>query len=134
MDPLQQVILVYDDSCPVCRATQAWVMKRALPGKIRPVPCQSEERSRRCPQIPEADCMRAIHLVLPDGRVLAGDRALPFLFRMLKGWRWVAALLELPLVRLVSPGAYAWFAANRYAIARLAGFRNLPEKGKRETS
>lgn len=122
MDPLKEAIVVYDGSCPICQATMAWVMRRALPNTLRPVPCQSEDRLRLCPQISEEDCMRAIHLVLTDGRVLAGDRALPSLFRLLNRWRWVAIVLELPVFRHVSPRAYAWFATNRFVIARLAGF------------
>jgi hypothetical protein len=50
--------------------------------------------------------MEAIHLVLPDGRVLAGHAAIPEILRHLNGWRGLAALFRLPGVRWLAPAAH----------------------------
>ena len=61
--------------------------------------------------------MRAMQLVLPDGRVLEGADAVPELLRRVPRWRWAAILLGAPGVRVVARRAYAWIAANRMRIS-----------------
>lgn len=63
--------------------------------------------------------MEAMHLVLPDGTVYAGEAALPPLFGMLRGWRWMAAVLRLPGMRALSPSLYRWVARHRQALGVL---------------
>ncbi len=70
--------------------------------------------------------MEAIQLVLPDGRVLGGDAAIPEILRHLKGWRWLAAGFRIPGVRLVAPHVYAWVARHRYGISCLIGRQRAP--------
>jgi len=110
-------VLIYDDACPVCRAGMRWVAGCALPGRFEFVPCQSPERRRRFPSISEAACLQALQLVLPDGRLLAGDRAIPEILRRLRRWHWLAHLFALPGVALLAPRLYGWVARNRYALS-----------------
>jgi predicted DCC family thiol-disulfide oxidoreductase YuxK len=65
--------------------------------------------------------MEAIHVVLPDGRVLVADAAIPEILRRLRGWRWLAALFRLPGAGWLAPPAYAWVARHRYRISCLLG-------------
>jgi predicted DCC family thiol-disulfide oxidoreductase YuxK len=65
--------------------------------------------------------MEAIHLVLPDGRVLAGHAAIPEILLHLNGWRRLAALFRLPGMRRLAPVVYAWIARHRYQISCLLG-------------
>jgi predicted DCC family thiol-disulfide oxidoreductase YuxK len=61
--------------------------------------------------------MRAMQLILPDGRVLEGADAVPELLQRIPRWRWAASLLALPGARPVARRAYAWIAANRMRIS-----------------
>ena len=110
-------VLIYDGECAFCQGGMRWVQRRALPGQLEFLPCQSPERRARFPWMAEEACLEALQLVLPDGRVLAGDAAIPEILRRLRGWRWLAVLFKLPGVGLFAPRVYAWVARNRYAIS-----------------
>lgn len=109
--------VIYDGSCPVCVAARAWIERRAVHGAFEFLACQDAERPRRFPMVSEAACMEAMQLVLPDGRVLAGDRAIPEMLRRLRRWRWLGGLFALPGAAGLAAGVYAWIARNRYAIS-----------------
>ncbi|HEV8472912.1 MAG TPA: DUF393 domain-containing protein [Methylomirabilota bacterium] len=110
--------LVYDGECAMCRASALWLMRRAMAGgALEILPCRSTPRRARFPQITDEQCMAAMQLVLPDGRVLAGADAVPELFRRIPHWGWVPAFFALPGVRPVARRVYAWIARNRMKIS-----------------
>lgn len=118
----QVATLVYDADCAMCRASALWLMRRAMAaGQLEILPCRSGPRRARFPQLTEEQCMRAMQLVLPDGRILDGADAVPELLRRIPRWRWAVPLLALPVVRPVSRRAYAWIAANRMRISCALG-------------
>jgi len=113
-------ILIYDGDCSMCRASALWLMRRALAGRadeLEILPCRSPVRRQRFPAITDETCMRAMQLVLPDGRVLAGADAAPEILRRIPRWRWVAALFDLPRARPYARRVYAWVARNRMKIS-----------------
>lgn len=57
-----------------------------------------------------------MHLALPDGRVLAGGRAIPEILRRLPGWRWVAGLFGVPGIAWLVDRVYAWVAVRRHRL------------------
>jgi predicted DCC family thiol-disulfide oxidoreductase YuxK len=116
-----RAVVIYDGTCGLCQGSVGWVSRRARPDAFEFLPCQAPERHARYPAMPEATCMEAIQLVLPDGRVLGGADALPEILRRLRGWRWAAALFRLPGAGLVAPLAYRWIARNRYRISCAIG-------------
>jgi len=119
-------VLIYDGDCSMCRASALWLMRRALAGgadELEILPCRSGVRRERFPQVPEALCMTAMQLVLPDGRVLGGADAVPELMRRIRGWGWMARLFALPPVRPVARHVYAWIARNRLKISCAVGPR-----------
>jgi len=71
----------------------------------------------RFPSIDQSACMGAIHLVLADGRVLAGADALPEILRRLRRWRWLAGLLRIPGARRLAPRLYQWVVRHRYRLS-----------------
>jgi predicted DCC family thiol-disulfide oxidoreductase YuxK len=112
-------VLIYDGECPLCCTARDWVLKKSPHGSIEALPCQSDERKNRFPQMEEAQCMEAMQLVLPDGDVLSGEKALPNLLSLLNGWKWLAGFLTWPLVRHTSPIVYRIIARNRLAFSIL---------------
>jgi predicted DCC family thiol-disulfide oxidoreductase YuxK len=113
------VTLIYDGECPLCCAARDWVDRRAVPGTFEFLPCQSEARARRFPQVRETECMQAMQLVYPDGRVYSGDEALPHICLRLRRWRWLARVLRVPPISLMSPAVYRFVARNRQTISIL---------------
>jgi predicted DCC family thiol-disulfide oxidoreductase YuxK len=111
------VTLIYDGECPLCQRGMRWVARRALPGQFEFLPCRSRERCERFPWMPDETCLAALQLVLPNGRVLAGDTAIPELLRRLRGWRWLAGLFRIPGMRWLAPRGYRWVARHRYVIS-----------------
>lgn len=110
-------VLIYDGQCPICMKAVRWVKKRMIEGTIDLMACQSPERLRRFPDMPETQCMTAMQFVLPDGRVLAGTDALPQILRRIRGWQWMARVFELPGIRHLAPYVYRWVARNRYTLS-----------------
>jgi len=122
--PADAAVVLYDAACPLCRQAVTWISRRAVRGDFEFLPCQAAERRARFPRIEDGACMQAMHLVLPDGRVLVGAGALPEIVRRLRRWGWLASVLELPGIRRLSPHAYAWVARHRYQLsATCAGAR-----------
>lgn len=117
--PPGRAVLIYDAGCPVCRKAIAAVEASCAPGAFEYLPCGSEEASRRYPRVARADCFRVVHLVLPDGRILAGGAATPELIDRLPRYRWAAPLLRLPIVCSLVSLAYNAFAPNRRLIGHI---------------
>jgi predicted DCC family thiol-disulfide oxidoreductase YuxK len=116
--PSTRPVLIYDADCPVCRGSVEWVRHGASdPRTFEFLPCRSPETRERFPAIAESDCLRAAHLVLPDGTILAGEKAIPEILRRLPRWRLLAPLFSLPGAGILSRLLYRTFAAHRYRIA-----------------
>jgi len=120
-----RAVLIYDGDCGFCRGGKEWIEQNAVKSAFEFLTCQSDERKSRFPDMSEETCMGAMQLVLPDGKVLAGDRAIPEILRRLKGWRWLSVLFEIPGVSLLAPHVYRWVAKNRYRISCV-----LPERSR----
>ncbi len=122
-----KAILVYDGACPLCTRAADWVRRNARPDVVELFPCQSEERTARFPEISEAACMEAMQLVLPDGSIRSGERALPELFRLMRRWRWLAWLFSVPGIAWLSPFAYRWVARHRQALSVIVARKGFPD-------
>lgn len=112
------VVLVYDADCPVCRAAADWVRRNAaVPDPFEYLPCRSAETRSRFPAITETACLQAMHLVLPNGTILAGEQALPEILRRTRRYRRAAVLFRLPGAGILSRFLYRGFARRRHRIA-----------------
>ena len=123
---LQKAVLIYDGECPVCQKTIAWIRENMRKDAFEMIPCQSAEARRRFPSIEQIVCMQAMQLILPDGRILAAEKALPEILKRLKRYGPAAALFNLPGSEVLSRSFYRWFADNRYHIADVL----FPEKNR----
>jgi predicted DCC family thiol-disulfide oxidoreductase YuxK len=113
------VVLIYDADCPVCRAAADWIRRNAVaPDTFEYLPCRSTETRSRFPAITEAACLQAMHLVLPDGTILDGERALPGILRRTRRYRWATPLFRLPGAGILSRLLYRAFARLRHRISR----------------
>ena len=122
----RKAVLIYDGQCPVCLKTVGWIRDNMRKDAFEMLPCQAEEVRQRFPAVEQAVCMQAMQLVLPDGQVLAGEKALPEVLKRLKRFSPAAAIFDLPGAEAISRSFYRWFADNRYHIADIL----FPEKKK----
>lgn len=114
-----RIILIYDDKCSLCGACMKWIELHAIQkGLFEFVPCRSEERKSRFPEITDDACLESLHIILPDNRILSGDKALPEIISRLKGFRWFSVLFRTPVIKVVMHIIYQWIANNRYIISR----------------
>jgi predicted DCC family thiol-disulfide oxidoreductase YuxK len=112
-------VLIYDSSCAVCSGAVRWIQDNAIAGSFDVVPCHAVKNGVPNLGIERKDCLKAIHLVLPDGRILAGEKALPEIVARLRKYRLANMLFKLPGAATVSRIAYRWFAVRRYRIAAM---------------
>ncbi|MCZ6688733.1 MAG: DUF393 domain-containing protein [Planctomycetota bacterium] len=126
---MTSAVLIYDGECRFCQGGIAWVRDRAVPGEFEYLPSGSPDRIGRFPSLSNQDCEDAIQLVLPDGTILSGDRAVPEILRRLRGWRWLGLLFRLPGVGWIAPSVYSWVARNRYAISCRMGMGGSADPG-----
>jgi predicted DCC family thiol-disulfide oxidoreductase YuxK len=59
-----------------------------------------------------------MHLVLPDGTILAGEQAMPGVLRRTRRYRWAAVLFRFPGAGPLSRLLYGAFARRRHRIAK----------------
>jgi len=104
--------LFYDGECGFCRDAVAVLSRWDREGRIELIPFQDAARVAQF-GLPLPALAAAMHLVLPDGRVVAGADAVPELGRLLPGKRWLVWLFAVPGVRPIARRAYAWIAARR---------------------
>ncbi len=104
--------LFYDGECGFCRDAVAVLSRWDREGRIELIPFQDAARVAQF-GLPLPALAAAMHLVLPDGRVVAGADAVPELGRLLPGKRWLTWLFALPGVRPIARRLYAWIAARR---------------------
>ncbi len=113
----RKAVLIYDGDCPVCAETVRWIRDNERKDSFEMLPCQSGEVSKRFPSVEPAACMQAMQLILPDGKILSGEKALPEILKRLKRYSPAAAFFSLPGSEAISRSFYRWFADNRYHIA-----------------
>jgi len=110
-------VVLYDGHCRFCKAQMKNLLAVARPGSIEPISFHDEGVLDRYPQLSYEQCMEAMHLVTPDGRVFRGMEAAAraVTTRPLLGL--FAWLYYVPGIRQLLDALYRWIAARRYRIA-----------------
>ena len=62
---MRTVVLIYDNKCSLCRGCMKWIELHAIgENAFEFVPCQSEERRIRFPEMTDENCLQSLKLVL----------------------------------------------------------------------
>lgn len=113
-------ILIYDDKCSLCRGCMRWIELHAVSKDVFEfIPCQSEDRRRRFPEMTDETCLQSFQLVLSHNTILGSDKALPEILIRLRGFRWLYLLFKLPISRACLYAVYRWVSSNRYIISQI---------------
>ena len=116
---MNKAVLIYDGECPLCRGSMRLIQNSAWSGEMEFLPFQAPDRAARYPELTEDACQQGIHLVLPEGRALAGSEAVLETLGRLRFWRWLSHVLRTPGVKLLVGHLYRWIARNRYTLSRM---------------
>ncbi len=117
-DPDPKTVLLFDGSCPLCRAEIGMYRKQDTAGALCFVDV-SEPRAELPPTLDPKTAMARFHVVAGDGRMVSGAAAFIEVWRHLPGWRWAAKLASLPGIAPSLEVAYRLFLPMRPALARL---------------
>ncbi len=128
--PASREVLIYDGTCPICSGTAKWIHHNAMDGSFDMITCQSLQEGMQYPDIKHEACMQSMHLVLPDGTVLAGEKALPEIISRLRKYRFAGFLFKLPGAETLSRIVYRWFAKRRYRISAIMSHLNGGRKNE----
>ena len=119
MRKTKKAVLIYDDRCSLCRGCMKWIELHAIrEDAFEFIPCQSNERRTRFPDMTDETCLKSFQLALPDNRILAGDKALPEVLNRLKGFKWLSVLFKVPVIRVFLYAIYRWVSNNRFIISQ----------------
>ncbi len=95
--------VLYNDTCPVCRFEMDSYRRRALSENL---PIRFEDLSQAgCWGLTEDQAARRLH-VIHKGQLLSGLPAQQAIWEAMPGWLWLARLTRLPGVRQVTAFAY----------------------------
>ena len=109
-------VVLYDGSCDICRDWSRRLAGWDDAGRIRQVAYQERGAVAGLPVIADAELDRALHVVLPDGQVARGARAIIAVLPWLPGGRLLAWLARLPGVAVVAERVYDAVARRRHRL------------------
>lgn len=120
-----KAVVLYDGHCRFCQKQMRNLERLARPGALEPVSFQDPGVLERFEGLTWDQCMEAMHLVLPDGRVFRGMEAAVRAVATRPVLGLFAWAYYLPGLRQLLDALYRWIAERRYAIAG----RELAEEG-----
>ena len=107
-------VVLYDGHCPFCTRQSRRLARLAHPGVLETVSFQEPGVLEQFPGLTYEACMKAMHLITPDGRIFLGAEAIVQALTTRRLFVWVLWLYYLPGLRQLVNGLYAFIAANRY--------------------
>jgi predicted DCC family thiol-disulfide oxidoreductase YuxK len=119
--------ILYDDSCGVCRRWVPFWEKTLRRRGFEIVPLQAAW-VREKTKLSEAELMRDLWLLLPDGKLIFGADTYRYAMKRL-WWAWPVFLFSVaPIGRNIFNFCYRKFAANRFQISQVCGLSNPSKK------
>jgi predicted DCC family thiol-disulfide oxidoreductase YuxK len=114
--PPGKYVVLFDGLCKLCTAGSKKLIGLAKHGAVEAVNFQEMGALARFPGITHEECMKAMFLVTPDGRVYQGFEAAVRAVASRVWLRPFAYLYYVPGFRQLCDWLYARVAANRYRI------------------
>jgi len=112
-DCLRQYWLFWDRDCGFCQRGIAWVKRYDSTDVIQAVPYQEAPRPPMTDDLAQR-CVRAVHVITPEGMILSAGRASLCILGLI-GYRRLARILSIP--------PFVWFVELGYwLVARNRGF------------
>lgn len=111
--PFERCVVVYDGHCPFCTRGMERIRRRDRRRCFTFLPSQTPDLLAHYPKLAAQDLSSGLRVILPTGEVCVGADAVYEISRRLPGWRWIAWLYRVPLLKSAARWCYRWTAANR---------------------
>ena len=108
--------VLYDGQCSLCRRSVEQLARRDTRRALELRDLHATNLQQLHPALTREACVREMHVVTADGRVLAGFDAFRYLWRQLPSTRWWAWVLYVPPAPLAGRLVYRWIARHRLAL------------------
>jgi predicted DCC family thiol-disulfide oxidoreductase YuxK len=105
--------VLYDGQCPRCRRSAAILLAADPAAVVHPIDLNAVDVATIHPELTPEACLRSMHLVRDDGRVVAGFDAVATLARWLPLFWPLGIVAGIPGVAVVGRRAYNALAASR---------------------
>lgn len=116
---VESISIIFDERCSFCCGSMQWIKLHAVrKNDFVFIPCQSDERRVRFPEISEKNCLKSLHVVLADRKILLGEKSLPEILCRLRYFRWLAIFFKIPGMRIFFYALYRSVAQSRFVISR----------------
>jgi predicted DCC family thiol-disulfide oxidoreductase YuxK len=103
----------YDGGCPVCKREIAFYKAQPDNGAFEWVDASGGDPSALGPGLSREMALKAMHVRLPDGRLLSGAAAFAEMWRRMPRFRWLGTLLGVPPVNVIAEFGYRGFLIIR---------------------
>ena len=130
---LDPITVHYNESCPVCNA-EIEHYRRAANENDAPVAFSAighDPGALAGSGITDPELKRRMHVSTAGGRIASGADAFIAIWRRLPGYRWLAAVVSLPVIRQLASAIYEWGAVPMLAAYNAwrerRGPRHVPE-------
>ncbi len=102
--------MIYDGTCGFCKRSMAWFLAF---DRLRQIQIR-DFRTNPSPVVSDEKMLKALYLVLPNGRALPGFEAYRYVVLRVPGLWWQIPFFYVPVFsRLFGHPIYNWIAANR---------------------
>ena len=118
--PAVQLKLLYDGQCSLCRRAMEGLKRRDAKGLILAEDISDPAFDPARYGLTVEQVRTAMHVVLPDGRVLRAMDAVRAAYAAV-GIGWLVAPTAWPGIRWLADGLYRVLAGNRLTVSRLLG-------------
>lgn len=120
-----QITVLYDGNCPLCRREIAHLQGLAARQEQSSLCFVDISKSGRMApehEVKRDELLARFHVQRADGSLLHGAAAFVEMWRCLPGWRWLAWLAQLPGMLTVMEWAYRAFLRVRPGLQAIARF------------
>ena len=109
-------LVIYDGGCQFCAGNLVWLRRLDWFTVFDSAPYQDPRLYERYPDLTRAACEKAMHVVFPDGRIVAGADALRAIWLRLPVTFIAGLALYVPPFHAIASRLYAIVARNRHKI------------------
>jgi glyoxylase-like metal-dependent hydrolase (beta-lactamase superfamily II)/predicted DCC family thiol-disulfide oxidoreductase YuxK len=113
--------VIYDEQCEICQAGVSWLK---ILDRHRRVVCHAidpETLPSIHPDLTVEACLRELHIVTPQGDIVAGADAVIMLARLFRPTWWIGTVARVPGLHAIARTLYRFVAQNRYALSKCRG-------------
>src|SRR5437868_3442866 len=111
-------VLIYDGQCHFCIQQMERLKRMDRENRLEYIPRQDPDADQRFPVLQRIDFNSGMRLIMPDGSLYSGADAFYQIAQILPQTRAIAWMYNIPGVKQIARGVYAWIAKNRQRLGK----------------